>query len=495
MPRQPDGTYRYPDGTPGNTGQTIFSARYNTFLDDLALAMNTPLPVNMGGTGGTTIGDALANLNAEIAAPAQTVVNYDSQVWKSGSFKSAAGTAAAPSVNAITGIVYVTDANNFVVEARDMVTGVKYTRLKSGGVWLGTAPYWVNDSGSDKLPLAGGTMTGVLDTKATTGVIGSAPASLAFLNVTGAGGSNNAFMQFLMPGVFGSYFGMQGDGNYYMGGFSHGPISYKFWTSRDFDYTPANVAGQAFTGAISATNVIANQGTIYTYGLGGDPNQGAIRFSSDGNKYLHYNGVGYNFIGGQYIQVSGGNASLSLNSGANPGWVFQAGSDGVMRLGTYNGAGAIGTSHFEWHVDTVWWLATIASVAYKVGGGPWNDSSDARIKTVTGNYASGLDAIRQLQPVTFTYKGNDTRAAAEGVVPYDNSPHRHVAQDSTQFIGLVAQDCEVAMPEIVTQRSAYIDGVAVTDLRDLDTGPLLFALINAVKELAGQVAELKAKRA
>jgi hypothetical protein len=493
MPRQPDGTYRYPDGTPGNTGQTIFSTRYNTFLDDLALAMNTPLPVNMGGTGSSTLGGALTSLNAEIAAPAQTVVNYDSHIFKNGGFASAPATAGAPNA---TDWFYGTaiasaDNNNNVIEVHSLQTGTTFIRQKIGGTWNA----WVNDSGSDKLPLAGGTMTGVLDTKATTGVIGSAPASLASLNVTGAGGSNNAFMQFLMPGVFGSYFGMQGDGNYYMGGFSHGPISYKFWTSRDFDYTPANVAGQAFTGAISATNVIANQGTIYTYGLGGDPNQGAIRFSSDGNKYLHYNGVGYNFIGGQYIQVSGGNASLSLNSGANPGWVFQAGSDGVMRLGTYNGAGAIGTSHFEWHVDTVWWLATIASVAYKVGGGPWNDSSDARIKTVTGNYASGLDAIRQLQPVTFTYKGNDTRAAAEGVVPYDNSPHRHVAQDSTQFIGLVAQDCEVAMPEIVTQRSAYIDGVAVTDLRDLDTGPLLFALINAVKELAGQVAELKAKRA
>lgn len=52
--RDGTGIYTYPPGTPGVAGQTIFSARYNTFLDDLATTLNTVLPINMGGTGSNT---------------------------------------------------------------------------------------------------------------------------------------------------------------------------------------------------------------------------------------------------------------------------------------------------------------------------------------------------------------------------------------------------------------------------------------------------------
>ena len=486
MPRQPDGTYRYPDGTPGNTGQTIFSTRYNTFLDDLALTMNTPLPVNMGGTGSSTIGGALTSLNAEIAAPAQTVVNYDSHVFKNGGFASLPGTTGAPNA---TDHFYGTaiassDNNNNVIEVHSLQTGTTFIRRKVGGTWNA----WLNDSGSDKLPLAGGTMTGIINSSQSSGTIQAGTNGGVIINAVNAAGQG-AYMQFSAPASFHSNFGMGGDGNFYMGGLTHGANAYKFWTQRDFNYTPANAAGQAFSGAISAPSVTTS-GTLTaaTGNISGALTSGSLTAATG-------NISGTLTSGTHNIQSNPATLALTIPAANPPGWVLQAAGDGVCRLGTNNGAGALATSHFEWHVDSVWWLSTIASTAYKVGGGPWNDSSDARIKTVTGNYASGLDAIRQLQPVTFTYKGNDTRVEPEGVVPYDNSPHRHVAQDGTQFIGLVAQDCEAAMPEIVTQRSAYIDGVAVTDLRDLDTGPLLFALINAVKELAGQVAELKARGA
>ena len=47
------------------------------------------------------------------------------------------------------------------------------------------------------------------------------------------------------------------------------------------------------------------------------------------------------------------------------------------------------------------------------------------------------------------------------------------------------------MPEIITKSKGHIDGVAVTDLRSMDTAPLIFALINAVKELKARVEELE----
>ena len=48
------------------------------------------------------------------------------------------------------------------------------------------------------------------------------------------------------------------------------------------------------------------------------------------------------------------------------------------------------------------------------------------------------------------------------------------------------------MPEMVTLGSGFVDGSAVDDLRSLDTGPLLFALVNAVRELAERVAAMEA---
>jgi hypothetical protein len=163
--------------------------------------------------------------------------------------------------------------------------------------------------------------------------------------------------------------------------------------------------------------------------------------------------------------------------------------------------------------------------AYKPGGGPWADSSDARIKNVLGDYGSGLDAINALRPVRYTFKGNDTHDVPHGkpvgyhdptqlplpepkpedavksiddierepaTVPYFNSAHYDAATKGQEFIGLVAQEAEGAMPEIITKAHGYIDGVEVQDLRNIDTGPLVFALINAVKELSAKVAALEA---
>jgi hypothetical protein len=112
--------------------------------------------------------------------------------------------------------------------------------------------------------------------------------------------------------------------------------------------------------------------------------------------------------------------------------------------------------------------------------------------------------------VRYTFNGNETdnppdqpigtdadgkplpRTGEPGIAPYETSGHYPAAISGREFIGLVAQDAEVPMPETVTKTPGYIDGEAVTDLRLLDTGPILFALINAVKELKARVEELEA---
>jgi hypothetical protein len=145
-------------------------------------------------------------------------------------------------------------------------------------------------------------------------------------------------------------------------------------------------------------------------------------------------------------------------------------------------------------------------------------SSDERIKTVVREYDMGLDAIKALHPVVFVFRGNDTdhppdedpadallseealadRTTKPGIdlqsVPYPMSVHYQLAVDGTERIGMIAQEIEVVLPETVTQRSAYIDGKPVDDLRDFDPTNIIYALVNAVKELETRLAALEAAR-
>ena len=109
--------------------------------------------------------------------------------------------------------------------------------------------------------------------------------------------------------------------------------------------------------------------------------------------------------------------------------------------------------------------------AFKPGGGAWQSLSDARIKTVTGEYEAGLDEVMQLRPVTYRYKTGADR----------------------EFVGLVAQEVEQVLPGMVSQQKGFIDGEEVTDLRTLDTTELVFALVNCVKQLKAEIEELKAR--
>ena len=145
-----------------------------------------------------------------------------------------------------------------------------------------------------------------------------------------------------------------------------------------------------------------------------------------------------------------------------------------------------------------------AGAAAKPGGGSWVDTSDIRIKTEISEYKSGLDAVVSLRPVTFFYKGNDTHDAPKtglepdaksftDPAPYPNSSHYFAAVNQIPYIGLIAQELEDIFPEMISQTSGFIDGKEVTDIRMLDTSPLIFALINAVKELKARIEALEAK--
>ena len=118
--------------------------------------------------------------------------------------------------------------------------------------------------------------------------------------------------------------------------------------------------------------------------------------------------------------------------------------------------------------------------------------SDARIKTVTGDYEHGLAEIERLRPITYRFNGNDTESkpATGEAPPYFSSPHYSAAMRRQEFVGLVAQDCREIMPELVSLQSGFISGDQV-DLCSVDPTPLIYALINAAKELSARVKVLE----
>jgi hypothetical protein len=111
-------------------------------------------------------------------------------------------------------------------------------------------------------------------------------------------------------------------------------------------------------------------------------------------------------------------------------------------------------------------------------GTTWTNISDARVKTDVTPYAIGTAALKQLRPVDYTYNGEY------------GTPDTGIVQT-----GLIAQ-------EVLTTPLASMVGTRVytdpqtgqqTTLYDLNTNQLVFALVNAVKELTARVTALEAK--
>ena len=113
--------------------------------------------------------------------------------------------------------------------------------------------------------------------------------------------------------------------------------------------------------------------------------------------------------------------------------------------------------------------------------------SDARIKRVLDTYKPGLNEVARLQPVAFAYIGNDS--SSPGAV----SPHYEDASQNKIHIGLVAQEVERAIPGMVSMHKGFIDGHEVYDLRKLNSHELIYALVNAVRELKQELDALKGR--
>lgn len=220
----------------------------------------------------------------------------------------------------------------------------------------------------------------------------------------------------------------------------------------------------AVAGAITTSATIWANTSISTAGYmscTGAMTASSHNFSGDSNYWLGTSGTEnlMNFASGWFFGFA--------RSGGLMRWVTQG---NTLQAMTLDGNGQ---------------FFVASANATKPGGGGWNASSDARIKTVEADYAAGLEQVLALQPVVYHYNGNDADPTA-----MLNEPEVKAVQRS--FVGLVAQAVELVMPEMVYQEEGWIDGKKVTDFRKLDNSPLIYAIVNAIKTIAERLDALEA---
>tara|TARA_R110000868_G_C10946726_1_gene767480 strand:+ start:882 stop:2087 length:1206 start_codon:yes stop_codon:yes gene_type:complete len=142
--------------------------------------------------------------------------------------------------------------------------------------------------------------------------------------------------------------------------------------------------------------------------------------------------------------------------------VFAGGVGSELVLNPSGGKVGIG-------LDTIsYQLQLSTDSAAKPSTNTWTIVSDSRIKTETGEYTKGLDAVCALRPITYQYNG------AAGF-----------AVDGKENISIIAQEAMQHFPECVGTFEALLNksDEEKTELYNWNGHALTFALVNAVKEL------------
>jgi hypothetical protein len=112
---------------------------------------------------------------------------------------------------------------------------------------------------------------------------------------------------------------------------------------------------------------------------------------------------------------------------------------------------------------------SVNGTASKPGGGAWAVFSDVRLKKINGRFDTGLKAVMQLQPIRFEYKRDNALG---------------LKLDGEQ-VGFSAQDLQKVIPEAVTRNDSGFLMV--------NNDPILWTMLNAIKEQQKEIAELKAQ--
>lgn len=102
----------------------------------------------------------------------------------------------------------------------------------------------------------------------------------------------------------------------------------------------------------------------------------------------------------------------------------------------------------------------------------WSTTSDMRIKTMRGDYRGGLAEILRIRPVEYEFNG-----------------HGGFKADGKRHVGVIAQEIAAVLPDTVYSIGRVDD---IENMLAVDPSEIVWALVNAVKDLSQKVAALEA---
>lgn len=104
----------------------------------------------------------------------------------------------------------------------------------------------------------------------------------------------------------------------------------------------------------------------------------------------------------------------------------------------------------------------------------WETTSDARIKKDIADFSGGLEVLEQVRVRTFQYR------TPEEITELPQSAA--IKQPGVQ-LGVIAQELQEILPQCVTENS--------TGVLSVSTDPLVWYLVNAIKQLSAEVKALR----
>jgi len=268
-------------------------------------------------------------------------------------------------------------------------------------------------------------------------------------------------------------------------------------------YTPASTSGVVTS--ITGSNLGVNQSTgavtislssgNVTNALGYTPaNSASVPSTSGNNNWFGSNtfyqnltvssgysvvATNYNFNTSSAWYISGSQVKLDVfnlnvvyfeNSGGTGRMRFVNSDYGIQSNGTSVQMGGLSGTYIQ--VSSGNFTVNTDNV-YKPNSGSWLGYSDARLKENITPYTKGVEDIKALSPVTFTFN-DDT--------PLGQQTNHKV------FTGLIAQEVEqTAFASIVSE--------GPQGYKTLDVSEVTYALINSVKQLSAEIETLKATTA
>jgi hypothetical protein len=149
-----------------------------------------------------------------------------------------------------------------------------------------------------------------------------------------------------------------------------------------------------------------------------------------------------------------GGADKNVVTGYSQGMVFNNDGSGQVLMLTTSSTASGGST-----------ISYTAGPYLARGGTSWTSSSDERLKNITGEIENGLDKVCSLRAAEFTWKDDES---------------------AKPCVGLIAQDVQVVLPEVITTTKKYNseDATEYLGISYTDVIPLLVA---SIKELNAKV--------